>query len=656
MPPTETTAARCAGCAAAIPRDAPFGQCPRCVLALGRGILLVQEPDGELLNAGQVRSFGDYELLEEIARGGMGVVYRARQLSLGREVAVKMILAGALATTESVQRFRNEAAAAARLDHPHIVAVYEIGEHETQHYFSMRLVLGRQNIAIWAKALALSPEARTARIAAIMVKVARAVAFAHEHGVLHRDLKPSNILVDEKGEPSVVDFGIARHLDADPDLTLTGQTIGTPRYIAPEQARGENRTLTPAADTYSLGAILYELLAGRKIFDGPDMLTLLKQVAEQPPAPLRLADRDLENIVLHCLEKSPVARYGSAADFADDLERWLRHEPVTARPVGLGARLAKWARRRPAHATLAGLAVAGAVVLATLLMRGTAKNAKDATRASHPATPAVSISKTDIADPVAARRVLEWLHSAHGDWGFLDLRRAGEKPFRHRPATPLPPGDFTITQMQFARSPSQQKAPPISSADFRQHTATLHQLTNCFLFDLDLTADDLAFLTHNPDLEELHIRSLRVGDRLIPRLAGLKKLRYLHLSHSAGKGDEMTGHNLGLLSSLHLYRIADFMHTSFDDVGAAILAERCPKLLWVWLEGTHITNAALRSLSRRALDDLKIGGNSALTDAGLAELAKIPALKKLNIKGSNNFTDAGVAAFQKAHPECKIER
>ena len=638
---TEPTGLRCAGCGAGIPRDAPFGQCPHCVLALGRRILLAREPDDELLAAGQVRRVGDYELLEEIARGGMGVVYRARQLSLGREVAVKLILAGELATPEAVQRFRNEATAAARLDHPHIVAVYTIGEHETQHYFAMRLVPGRQNIATWAQALALSPAERAVRIATMMAKVARALAFAHERGVLHRDLKPSNILVDEKGEPQVVDFGIARSVGMASDLTLTGQIVGTPRYMAPEQARGENHTLTPATDTYSLGAVLYELLAGRKVFDGADTLTLLRQVTEQAPPPLRSGERDLENIVLRCLEKSPAARYRSAAELADDLERWLRREPVQARPAGFGARLA--------YAALAALAVAGAVVLAL-------RPASDAPQVSHATTPAVSISEKREADPAAARRALEWLHSAQGGWGFLDLRRAGEKPFRHRSATPLPPGDFAITQMQFSRSPSQQNLPPISAADFRKHTATLHQLTNCFLFDLDLTADDLAFLTHNPDLDEIHLRSLPVGDSLIPRIAGLKKLRYLHISHSAGKGDEMTGHNLGLLSSLHLYRIADFMHTSFDDIGVAILAERCPDLRWVWLEGTHITDAALRRLSHRALDDLRIGDNPALTDAGLAELAKIPALKKLNIKGSVNFTDAGVAAFQQAHPECEIVR
>ena len=655
MTSTESNRASCAGCGAAIPPDAPFGQCPRCVLALGCGMMTTGQPDWELLDASQVRRFGDYELLEELARGGMGVVYRARQISLGREVALKMILAGELATPEAVQRFRNEARAAAQLDHPNIVPVYEIGEHETQHYFSMRLVPGRRNIATWAKALELPPTARATRIAALMAKVARAVAFAHEHGVLHRDLKPSNILVDDQGEPCVVDFGIARPLGGDTDLTHTGQMVGTPRYMAPEQVRGEHRTLTPAADTYSLGAILYELLAGRKIFDGADMLTLLRQVTESAPAPLRLADGDLENIVLHCLEKSPAARYASASELADDLERWLRRDPVLARAAGAGTRVVRWVRRRPASAALVAVSLAVAL---TLVIFWTSRDGKDATpSATGQNTVAAGRPVQPAPDPAAARAALEWLHSARGARGFLEVRAPGGQPQRIQPAAPLPPGDdFAITQLQFQRSPDRNKALPFSAADFRKHTATLHQLQNIFLLHLDLTTDDLAFLARNPGLTEIHLKGLPVGDRLIPQLAGLKNLTYLHLSHQAGRGDEMTGHNLALLPSLPRWLIADFEHTHFDDVGAAILAERCPKLKWAWLEGTRITDAALGHLNRRPLDILKIGDNPALTDAGLAELEKIPALKELHLRGSTGFTDAGVAAFQQAHPECRIVR
>ena len=284
--PTDSPAndACCALCGAVIPPGAPFGQCPKCLLSLGSGFGSMSAIGVDLLDAGQVRSFGDYELLEEIARGGMGVVYRARQLSLGREVAVKMILAGELATAETVQRFRNEAAAAARLDHPNIVSVYEIGEHETQHYFSMRLVLGRRNIATWAKSLPLSATERAAQLAAVMAKVARAVAFAHERGVLHRDLKPSNILVDENGEPQVTDFGLAKLVsEQDSGLTLSIQMLGSPSYMAPEQADGRHGDVTTATDVYGLGAVLYELLAGRPPFIGSSPLATAKLVVEEMP-------------------------------------------------------------------------------------------------------------------------------------------------------------------------------------------------------------------------------------------------------------------------------------------------------------------------------------------------------------------------------------
>jgi WD40 repeat protein len=325
-------------------------QCPRCLLNLAIGF---DEPgvamDG-LLDATQVRSFGDYELLEEIARGGMGVVYRARQLSLHREVAVKMILAGELATTESVQRFRNEAATAARLDHPNIVSVYEIGEHEMQHFFSMRLVLGRRNIATWAKSLA-SPAAE--RIAAMMAKIARTVMFAHERGVLHRDLKPSNILVDEKNEPQVTDFGLAKLVhEENSGLTLSAAILGSPSYMAPEQADGRHRDVTTVTDVYGLGAVLYELLAGRPPFVGASPFATARLVVEQMPGPLPNTPRDLATICLKCLAKEPAQRYPSARTLAEDLERFASGESIRARPVSAPEAMWRWARRKPALAAL----------------------------------------------------------------------------------------------------------------------------------------------------------------------------------------------------------------------------------------------------------------------------------------------------------------
>jgi len=311
----------------------------------------------DLLDSTQVRSFGDYELLEEIARGGMGVVYRARQLSLGREVAVKMILAGELATTEAVQRFRNEAAAAARLDHPHIVSVYEIGEHETQHFFSMRLVLGRRNIAMWAKSPALSPARQATEIAAMMAKVARAVAFAHERGVLHRDLKPSNILVDDNDEPQVTDFGLAKLANADSALTHSVAMLGSPSYMAPEQAEGRHGDMTMATDVYGLGAVLYELLAGRAPFLGSSSLATARLVVEAPPPALPDVPRDLATICLKCLAKEPARRYATATALAEDLERYAAGQPIRARPVSTPEALWLWARRRPLVAALLGALV-----------------------------------------------------------------------------------------------------------------------------------------------------------------------------------------------------------------------------------------------------------------------------------------------------------
>jgi WD40 repeat protein len=348
----------CALCGAPIPPHAPFGQCPKCLLSLGSGAGMFAVVDEGMLDAMQVRRVGDFELQEELARGGMGVVYRARQLSLNRPVAVKMILAGQLATTESVRRFRNEAAAAAKLDHPNIVPVYEVGECETQHYFAMRLVTGGRNVATWAKSLDLPPGKRAQAVAAMMAKIARAVAFAHERGVLHRDLKPSNILVDEKGEPQVTDFGLAKLVqEEDSSLTLSAMMLGSPSYMAPEQADGRHREVTTATDVYGLGAVLYELLAGRPPFLAASPLATAKRVVEEAPAPLPAAPRDLSTVCLKCLAKVPAQRYASALAVAEDLERFARGELIRARPVTGPEALWRWARRRPKIAALLGVLV-----------------------------------------------------------------------------------------------------------------------------------------------------------------------------------------------------------------------------------------------------------------------------------------------------------
>ncbi|MGD9634294.1 MAG: serine/threonine-protein kinase [Pirellulales bacterium] len=272
----------------------------------------------------------DYELQEELGRGGMGIVYRAWQPSLRRNVAVKLILRGTLASTDEQARFQAEAAAAGRLQHPHIVPIYEVASHNGQCYFSMQLVEGTTLAERLAEGPLPAPEA-----ARLMVTVARAIHYAHAQGVIHRDLKPANILLDVAGEPHITDFGLAKQLDAGASLTRTGAVLGTPAYMAPELASGDRGAISPASDVYSLGTILYALLTGRPPFQGPSPVDTVLMVLEQDPLPPRLLnrklDRDLEMIVLKCLQKPPELRYVSAAALADDLEAYLHDEPISAR-------------------------------------------------------------------------------------------------------------------------------------------------------------------------------------------------------------------------------------------------------------------------------------------------------------------------------------
>jgi len=301
---------------------------------------------------------GGYEIIGEIARGGMGVVYRARQKTVRRLVALKMILPHMIPNDEAIRRFRIEAEAVARLDHPNIVPFYEVGVHEGRAFFTMKLVEGG---SLHQHTAALTADHR--RAAQIMARVARAVDYAHQRGILHRDLKPGNILLDEAGQPHLTDFGLAKHANRESSLTESGAVIGTPSFMAPEQASGRAKQVTAAADIYGLGAIFYLLLTGRPPFQGEKVLEILRQVVdeepERPSSINRSVDRDLEAIALKCLEKEPERRYASAGDLADDLESWLHQRPISARLATGFEHLVKWAKRKPVIATLTGaLAVA----------------------------------------------------------------------------------------------------------------------------------------------------------------------------------------------------------------------------------------------------------------------------------------------------------
>jgi serine/threonine-protein kinase len=361
----------CRKCGAKIFSDAPEALCARCVLKSALGGLAgasvpgggdpgrIDDPAHDETDAAAtghnkkaagaaelLGELGDYELFEEIGRGGQGVVFRARQKSLNRIVALKVISLGQWASKAHLKRFRLEAEAAARLEHPGIVPIHEVGERDGSCYFSMKFIEGGQ-----LDAVARREPMPIRRAVELIAKVARTVHYAHEHGILHRDIKPGNILLDAKGEPHLTDFGLARLVESESSVTQTLDVLGTPSYMAPEQAIGNNAAVSSATDVYGLGAVLYQLLTGHPPFAGGTTYETIKLVEDTEPRPPRLlnpkVDRDLSTICLKCLEKDPRCRYSSALALAKDLEHWLKHEPITARPTGPLTRGGKWVRRNP---------------------------------------------------------------------------------------------------------------------------------------------------------------------------------------------------------------------------------------------------------------------------------------------------------------------
>jgi len=379
----------CRKCGAKIFADTPEGLCTACLFETGLNLLASApvaaddesgsaEDVSNVTTAPQIKKaprpaktladFGDYELLEEIGRGGQGVVYRARQKSLNRTVALKVIGLGHWATEAHLKRFRLEAEAAASLEHPGIVPIHEVGERDGSCYFSMKFVEGGQLDEVVRR-----EPMPIRRATELIANVARTVHYAHEHHILHRDIKPGNILLDQKGEPQLTDFGLARLVETESTVTRTMEVLGTPSYMAPEQAVGNNAQLTSATDVYGLGAVLYQLLTGHPPFAGGTTYETIRLVLDTEPRQPRLwnpkVDRDLSTICLKCLEKDPKRRYASALALAEDLERWLKHEPIRAHRTGVFTHARKWVRRNPTGALLAASLVALAIATAWIISK-----------------------------------------------------------------------------------------------------------------------------------------------------------------------------------------------------------------------------------------------------------------------------------------------
>ncbi len=416
----------CSSCGAPLPSDAPQGLCPRCLYRLGFEECppVSAHPKTHPSPIGprpspSAASFGEYELLEEIGRGGMGVVYKARQKSLDRMVALKLLLFGPHAPAESVKRFRAEAVATAALQHPNIVAIHEVGFCQGQHFIAMDFVEGRSLAKVFADWRMRTADFR--RQAGWVQTIAEALHYAHERGILHRDLKPSNVLIDTQGQPHVVDFGLAKRLEGDSELTITGQVLGSPNYMSPEQATGKRGTVSRRTDVFALGAILYHALTGHPPFLGEGLAETVQQVLNADPAPPRMLDpgvpADLETVCLKCLEKEPAKRYATAKLLAEELGRFLEGKTVLARPVSRLARAWRWCGRKPALASLIA-ALAVTVIAGFTAVLGQLHRARLAELAA--------LKNAYVADMNLARQALE----------ESNLGRARALLARYRPANP----------------------------------------------------------------------------------------------------------------------------------------------------------------------------------------------------------------------------
>jgi serine/threonine-protein kinase len=381
----------------------------------------LSRPLRELASAGQAdwkgHVFGDYEILGEIGRGGMGVIYRARQRGLNRTVALKMIRAGKLAAEEDVERFRTEAKAAASLSHPNIVPIYDFGEHEGQQYFTMELIQGR-TLDRHEHDFRSDPR-EAARLLAI---VARAVHHAHQRRIIHRDLKPANILIDDAGRPHITDFGLAKQAGIGRRLTESNVILGTLAYIGPERLSDDFQPLTTSVDLWSLGVMLYELITGKEPFRGKNQMDTLERIRKQDPAPPRTLNRDiprdLEAICLKCLEKEPERRYGSALGLARDLERFLKREPIEARPVHRVVRAWSWCRRNPGAA---GLVVAGGVLVLAATLGTVFRMAENAAREDAVEKGLVYTAK--LVAHLVRHRIEQWGQTVQETSGNAELRK-----------------------------------------------------------------------------------------------------------------------------------------------------------------------------------------------------------------------------------------